>query len=92
MTFRISKDRVPGEQYFGNASDILITILLRETQILVQPKPHIVAVKAVGGQSDMKQMLLKGGCHSRLAGGGQSGKPDGKPTLPAQLVALFPRK
>lgn len=30
--------------YLANPSDILITILLIESQILVQPEPHIVTI------------------------------------------------
>lgn len=37
-------------------------------------------------------MLLEGRRDGRLARGGQASKPDGEPTLAAQLVALVPRE
>lgn len=46
--------------YLSNATDVLVTVLLRKAQVLVQPEAHIVAVEPVGRQADVKQVLLEG--------------------------------
>ena len=78
--------------YLCDAPDVLVAVLLREAQILVQAEPHIVAVQPVRGQSQVQQMLLQRRRHRRLARGGQAREPDGEPALAAQRVALVARE
>ena len=51
-----------GETYLCDTADILISVLLAETQVLVQPETHIVAVQAVGGNAQVQKVLLERGC------------------------------
>lgn len=44
----------PTSTYLGNPTNVLIAVLLREAQVLIQPKAHIVAVEAVGCQANVK--------------------------------------
>lgn len=37
--------------YLSNPSDVLVSILFAESQVLIQTKAHIVPIKTVGGQS-----------------------------------------
>lgn len=53
--------------YLCDPPDILIAICLRETQILVQAKAHIVAVETVRSDAEMEQVLLKRRRDSRLS-------------------------
>ena len=78
--------------YLCDAPDVLVAVLLREPQILVQAEPHIVAVQPVRGQSQVQQVLLQRRSHCRLARGGQAREPDGEPALAAQRVALVARE
>ena len=78
--------------YLCDAPDVLVAVLLREAQILVQAEPHIVAVQPVRGQSQVQQVLLQRRRHRRLARRGQAREPDGEPALAAQRVALVPRE
>ena len=36
--------------------DVLRPVLLRETQVLVQPRPHVVSVEAIGGNAPIATM------------------------------------
>ncbi len=80
------------ESYLSNATDVLIAILLGESQVLVQPEAHIVTVEPVGGEADMEQVLFKCSCDGRLARGREPGEPDGEASLSPQLVPLVPRE
>lgn len=78
--------------YLGNAADVLVAVLLREAQVLVQAEADIVAVEAVGGQADVEEVLLQRGRDRRLARGRQPREPDGEAPLAAQLVPLVARE
>lgn len=81
-----------GLTYLSNAADVLVAVLLREAQVLVQAEAHVVAVEPVRGQAEVQQVLLEGRGDGRLARRRQAREPDGEPPLAAQLVALVPRQ
>jgi hypothetical protein len=60
---------------FGNASDVLSSILRCETEILVQACAHVIAVENVGVHTECVQATLGGVGDRGLAGAGQSGEP-----------------
>lgn len=80
------------ETHLGNSADVLVSVLLREAEILVQAKSHIVAVEAVGRDAEMEEVLLERGRDGGLAGGRQAGQPDGKAALATELIALAARQ
>jgi hypothetical protein len=74
--------------YLRDAADVLVAVLLGETQVLVQAEADVVAVEAVGGQAEVEEVLLERGGDGGLARGGQAGQPDGEAALLAELIAL----
>lgn len=78
--------------YLGDAADVLVSIGVGESQVLVQAEAHIVAVQPVGGEAEVQQMLFERSCDGRLARGAETGEPDGEAALPAESVALAARQ
>lgn len=78
--------------YLSNPADVLISVLLCESKVLVQPKSYIVAIETVCRESQVQQMLLKRRRNCRLARCGKTGEPDGEALLLAELVALVARE
>lgn len=78
--------------YLGDTTNVLIAILLAETQVLVEAEAHVVAVEAVRGEAQVQQVLLEGGRDGGLARGGKAGEPDGHALLAAELIALLARE
>ena len=78
--------------YLSNPADVLISVLLCESKVLVQPKSYIVAIEAVCRESQVQQMLLKRRRNCRLAGCRKTGEPDCEALLLAELVALVARE
>lgn len=76
----------------GDAADVLVAVLLGETQVLVQAEANIVAVEAVGGEPEVQQVLLEGGGDGGLARCRQAGEPDGEALLLAEGLALGARE
>lgn len=75
--------------HFGNAADVLVAVFLAEAQVLVQSKPDVVTVQAVGGDFALaEQLVLEFDGDCGLAAGGQAGEPDCEATLVAQGGAL----
>ena len=62
--------------YLGNASDILIPILFTEPQILIQSKAHIIAIKSVRVDTQVKKVLLQSGRDCGFAGSGEPSEPE----------------
>lgn len=50
-----------------DATDVLIAVGLGEAKVLVQAEAHVVAIKTIGGEPQMQEMLLKGGGDGGLA-------------------------
>ncbi|CCF32536.1 hypothetical protein CH063_04912 [Colletotrichum higginsianum] len=78
--------------YLCDATDVLVAVLFGETEVLVEPEPNVVAIQTVGGNSQVQQMLFKGGGNGRLARGRESGQPHSEAALAAKLVALMARE
>jgi hypothetical protein len=76
---------------FGNPADIFIPVSFRKAQVLVQSKADIVAVKPVGCQPEVEEMLLQRRCDRGLSRGREAGEPDGATALPAEGIAFVPR-
>ena len=75
--------------HLSNPPDVLPSILLAETEILVQPEAHIVAIETIGGKTEVKQMLFKRNSDGRFTTGGEASKPEGETLLAAQDAALL---
>lgn len=78
--------------YLRDTTNVLVTVLFREAEILVQAETDVVAVKTVGSDAQVQQMLLESGSDSRLARCRQTSEPEGQATLLAKLIALLARK
>lgn len=78
--------------YLSNPSNILLPILGREAQVLVQPEPHIIAVQPISRQAEFEQVLLERSRDGGFARGREAGEPDGAAFLLAQLAALGARE
>lgn len=75
--------------YFSYASNVLITIFLRKSQILVQPKTDVIPIKAISRKTEMEEMLLKRGGNCGFAACREPGKPDREAILPPKLPSLY---
>lgn len=76
----------------ADSADVLDAVLVGEAEVLVEAEADVVAVKAVGGQTEVQQVLLEGGRDGRLARRRQASEPEGEALLLAKLAALGPRK
>lgn len=63
-----------------NSPDVFFTILLGETQVLIQSCPHIVSVQTVGRDALAHQVFLKGKGNCCLSSSGKTSQPDGTTT------------
>jgi len=45
--------------YLSDAPNVLVPVLLRESQVLVEAEAHIVAVEPVRGHAEVEQVLLE---------------------------------
>lgn len=80
-----------GEQLgnLGNATDVLVTVGLAESEVLVQSEADVIAVQTVGVDTAVAdELVLELDGEGGLAGGGESGQPDCETLLVAQLGAL----
>ena len=81
-----------GFPYLGDPSNVFIPVLLREAQVLVQAKSHIVAVQTVGCEAEVQKVLFECSGDGRLSGGAEAGEPDCKAALLAECVAFATRE
>ena len=58
-----------------DAPDVLLAVLIRETEITVQPVPDVVTVEHIGGPAALDQRALQRHADGRLAGTRQAGDP-----------------
>lgn len=65
-----------GENYLSYAANVFVTVLLRESQVLVESEADVVAVEAIGSDAEVQEVLLQRRCDSRLARGGEAGEPE----------------
>jgi hypothetical protein len=80
------------QTYLSNSPNVLIAVLLTETQIFVQPKSHIVAVQSVRSEPQVQQVLLERRRDGRFSRRRETSEPDGEAGLLAELVALGARE
>jgi len=78
--------------HLRDTSDVLVTVLLAETQVLVQPEAHIVSVESVYSQALLQEVLLESDGDGGLSGGGETSEPEGETLLLAELIALGARE
>lgn len=78
--------------YLSYPPDILIAILLRKPQILVQSESHIVAVETVRRETQVQKVLLERCGDGGFTGRGEAGEPDCEAGLLAEFVALAARE
>lgn len=78
--------------YLRNTADVLLAVLGRKAQILVQSEADIVAVKSVRGQTQVEQMLFEGSRNGRFPGCRETSEPDGGTLLLAKFAALLAAK
>lgn len=74
--------------YLCNSANVLVPVRLREAQILVQSKAHIVAVETVRAHTKVKQVLLERRRDGRLSGRRETCEPDRVSALSAERLAL----
>jgi len=74
--------------HLGDTSDVLITVLLAETQVLVQPEADVIAVESVNSKTLLQKVLFEGNGDGGFARGRQAGEPEGETLLLAELIAL----
>lgn len=74
--------------YLRDSPDVLIPVLLAETQVLIQTESHIVTVQSVCSQAKLEEVLLERSRDGRLAGCGQTSEPEREALLLAELIAL----
>lgn len=84
-------DKFP-KTYLSNTSNILISILLRKSQILIQSESYIIAIESVSIDTQVQQVLLEGSCDCGFAGGGEAGEPEGEAFLLGVRLALGARE
>lgn len=85
--------------YFGHTSNILLTIILAETQILIEARTNVVTVQSIRGNSVRHQKRFQFEGNRCFARSTQTSQPDGAaakataqiPTahLPCNMMFLF---
>lgn len=75
--------------HFGDAADVLLTVLWAETEVLVESETDVVAVKTISGKivRMAQEGLLKRHSDGGFPGGGQACEPDGEAALLAKAGA-----
>lgn len=86
--FRLWHVRERLSLYLSDPADVLLAVLGREAQVLVQPEAHVIAVEPVRRQAELEEVLLQRRRNGRLAGRRQTSEPDGASLLLAELAAL----
>lgn len=74
--------------YLSDTPDVLLAVLGRETEVLVQAEADIVAVQSVGLETEVKKVLLESDGDGGLAGSRETGEPDSGTLLLAEISAL----
>lgn len=75
--------------YLSDTPDVLVPVLLAETEVLVQSEAHVVAIKTVGSEAQVQQVLLERSCDGRLSRRRETSEPDGEAGLLAECIALL---
>lgn len=73
----------------SDTADVLVTVSLAESEVLVQSETDVVAIEAVGVDAAVAdELLLELDGESGLSGGAEAGKPDCETLLVAEGGAL----
>lgn len=77
-----------GQSYLCNSANVLVPVRLREAQILIQPKAHIVAIQTVRAHTKVQKVLLERRRNGRLSGRRETSEPDRVSALSAERLTL----
>jgi len=69
--------------HLRDPSDVLPSIFLAKPEVLVQAKAHIIAIKAIGRKTEVKQVLFKSYGNGRFTASREAGEPEGEALLAA---------
>lgn len=75
-------------RHLGDSSDVLVSVLLAEAQVLVQAESDVVTVESVALDVVLEQFSLERTSNSALSGGTQTCEPEGGPVLLDELFAF----
>lgn len=75
--------------HLSDTPDVLLSVLGREAKVLVQAESDIVAIESVGLKTEVEKVLLEGNGDGGLAGGRETGEPDGGTLLLTEIDALL---
>lgn len=75
----------------GDTANVLVSVGLGKTKVLVEAEADVVAIETVGGDAQVEEVLLKSSGDGGLARGRETRQPDGETALTAGLVALLAR-
>lgn len=78
--------------YLSYPTDVLISALLVEAEVLVQSESYVVAVETVGCKPKVEEMLLECGRDGGFSGRAEACEPDCEAALLAEGVALAARE
>lgn len=78
--------------YLSYPTNVLISALLVKAKVLVESESYVVAVKTVGGEAEMKEVLFERGRNGGFSGCAETSKPDREAALLPECVALAARE
>lgn len=79
------------ETHLRNTTNVLLTVLGREAEVLVQTKANVVTIQAVGRLLQVQQVLLKRRSDRRLTRSRQTREPDRSALLLQEVATLLVR-
>jgi len=75
--------------YFRDAADVFGAVRGGEPEVFVEAEADVVAIKAVGGDTVVKEVLLERCGDGGFARGGQTCEPERQALLAGVSIALF---
>jgi hypothetical protein len=73
----------------ADAPDVLLAVLLGESQVLVDAHADVVAVETIGELAHLKERALQRNGDRALAAARQTGQPDRGSLLPEHVITIF---
>src|SRR5699024_1679691 len=77
---------------FGYTPDILHTVGLRKTEVIVDATADVVTIQDTAKQSSFMKFALQGNGYRTFAGAAQTGKPNHHAVLLQQVFFVFPHQ
>lgn len=74
--------------HLSDTPNVLLSVLGREAEVLVQAEPDVVAIESVGLETTLEEVLLESNGDGGLARGRETSEPDGGALLLAEVGAL----